>query len=363
MRRIAFVFILLVLSACTALPGTARFDRAAMLRNLSENVAYPTVQAAASQGEILVQASHTFRDSPTPETLNALREQWRITSLAWEKAEVIGLDAEMSLVTQIDKFPSNEKFIEDFIAGETPINTGFVAGVGSTAKGLPALEYLIFNPELDDAALIEQLQAPQRMAYLVATAENVRDNLVTLENFWSAEGENYVTTFASAELDDGNLQSSVSMSVNEMVVVLEGMVQSEISIPLGSKTYGEPFPTAAEGWRSASSTENLIANLEGVRALFNGNGVAGESVGIDDYLDSRNAMLGDIPLSQAINTQLDEAMSALQAIEAPLHIAIESEKEAVEKARDEIREALRLIKNDAASQLGVTITFNDSDGD
>jgi predicted lipoprotein len=364
MRRFYLLLTLLVITACAAIPGTSRFDRGAMLRNLSENVAYPLVNDAATQSETLVQQVYVFRENPTSETLNAVRSQWLTTSLAWERAEVVALDADMTLLTQIDKWPSNEKFIEDFIAGDTAINVSFVAGSGSTSKGLPAVEYLIFDTTSDDAALLSRMQEAQRMAYLVAAAENVRDNVKTLQTFWSPEGGNYVATFASAELDDGDLQSSVSMSVNELVVLLEGMVQTELSIPLGSKSYGEPFPTAAEGWRSLTSTQNLIANLEGVRFILTGDSPTGvDGIGLNDYLDALNAMSGDVPLSQAINTQMDKAMQALQAIDEPLTIAIETDKVPVEKARDELRALLVLIKNDMASHLGVTITFNDSDGD
>lgn len=364
MRRFYLLLTLLLITACAAIPGTSRFDRGAMLRNLSENVAYPLINDAAIQSEALVQSVYTFRDNPTPDTLNAVRSQWLTTSLAWERTEVVALDADMTLLTQIDKWPSNEKFIEDFIAGEAAINVNFVAGSGSTSKGLPAVEYLIFHADSDDATLVSQFEEPQRMAYLVAAAENVRDNIKTLQTFWSPEGGNYVATFASAELDDGDLQSSVSMSVNELVVVLEGMVQKELAIPLGSKSYGEPFPTAAEGWRSLTSTQNLIANLEGVRFILTGDSTTGvEGVGLNDYLDALNATSGEVLLSQAINTQLDVAMNALEAIDQPLTIAIETHKETVEKARDELRALLVLIKNDMASQLGVTITFNDSDGD
>lgn len=364
MRRFFLFITLLFVTACAAIPGLSRFDRGAMLRNLSENVAYPLVQDVSAQSDLLVQRVYDFRNNPTPETLTALREQWISTKLAWERSEVVALDADMALLTQIDKWPSNENFIEDFIVEESVINVAFVAGSGSTSKGLPAVEYFIFDADAEDAAIVTRLQEPQRMAYLVAAAENVRDNIHTLQTFWSPEGGNYVATFASAELDDGNLQSSVSMSVNEIVAVLEGMIQKEIAVPLGSKSYGEPFPTAAEGWRSLSSTSNLIANLEGVRLILTGDHPDGtEGVGLNDYLDALDAMSGDIPLSEAINTQMDKAMAALQAIDEPLTVAIESDKEAVEQARDELRALLVLIKNDMASHLGVTITFNDSDGD
>jgi uncharacterized protein len=364
MRRLSLLLTLFLLTACAAIPGLSRFDRGAMLRNLSKNVAYPLVQDAATQSEMLVQTAYAFRDNPTLETLSSLRGQWLVTKLAWERTEVVALDADMTLLTQIDKWPSNENFIEEFIAEEPAITVDFVAGSGSTAKGLPAIEYLIFDTESEDSAILTRLQEPNRMAYLVAATENVRDNIHTLQRFWSAEGENYVATFASAERDDGDLQSSVSMSVNEMVAVLEGMVQKEIAVPLGSKSYGEPFPTAAEGWRSLTSTQNLIANLEGVRFLLTGDSPAGtDGVGLNDYLDALNVMSGDVLLSEAINTQLDKAMAALQAIDQPLTVAIESDKASVERARDELRALLVLIKNDMASHLGVTITFNDSDGD
>lgn len=362
-RKLLLLLTIVLLTACSAFPGGSRFDRGAMMQNLSTNIALPMINDFAAQSEALVQTAHAFRNNPSDATLTAMRDQWKVTALAWERAEVLKLDADMTLISQIDKWPSNQQFIEDFIAGDQPINVSFVSGVGSTAKGLPAVEYLLFVPDTDDATVIEQLSAPARTEYLVATAENLRDNAVALQKFWAADGDDYVGKFASAELDDGDLQSSVSMAVNEMVVVLEWLQTKELAVPLGSKSYGEPFPEAAESWRSATSNENMLANLESIKLMFTGDTAAGEGIGFEEYLDAVDAKYEDIPLSQAINNQIDEAIAAVTKINRPIFTAVTEDKANVEAAREAVHKLVVLIKNDMASQLGITITFNDSDGD
>src|ERR1700742_2835017 len=102
-RKLILLLTVVLLSACSALPGGSRFDRGAMMQNLSTNVALPLINDFATQSENLVQTTYAFRDDPSAEALTAMRDQWKLTALAWERAEVLKLDADMTLLSQIDK--------------------------------------------------------------------------------------------------------------------------------------------------------------------------------------------------------------------------------------------------------------------
>ena len=94
----------------------APFDREAMLNGLVQRVIVPVHDAAAAEAATLAAAAHAFANAPTPANLAALQEQWRRTALAWKEAELYAFRDVMILHSQIDKWPTNERFIEGFIA-------------------------------------------------------------------------------------------------------------------------------------------------------------------------------------------------------------------------------------------------------
>ena len=74
-------------------------------------------------------------------------------------------------------------------------------------------------------------------------------------------------------------------------------------------------------------------------------------------------MSGEEPLSQVILRQFDAALAALRAIDGPLETAVQANPAQVESAYQETLSLLTLLKADMVNQLGLTLTFNDNDGD
>ncbi|MEZ4590081.1 MAG: hypothetical protein R3D55_02920 [Chloroflexota bacterium] len=70
-----------------------------------------------------------------------------------------------------------------------------------------------------------------------------------------------------------------------------------------------------------------------------------------------------MPLSQVIDAQFVTTLAAFDEIEGSLHTAVTTNPNQVNAAYDEVRTLLVLIKADMANHLGVTLTFNDNDGD
>ena len=95
----------------------------------------------------------------------------------------------MLVSNEIKKWPINTGFMEEIIAGTESIDEASVAAAGSTAKGLAALEYLLFAPA-DNAALHSALaNSPQRMDYLVALAHNLASTSRELLHLWLPSGD------------------------------------------------------------------------------------------------------------------------------------------------------------------------------
>lgn len=339
--------------ATPASPGDG-FDRRAMLTTIIEESVLPLHRQFVSEAEALAQAAAAFEAAPTVETLAELQEQWRTTAEAWAAAEHLGFRFTMTLHTPIKKWPINTSFIEKFITEETdPIDEPFIESIGSTSKGLTAIEYLIFSAPATET--VAQLTTePRRLAYLVALTENLARKARELEALWLPEGKNQAQAFIEADFSGNDVQGSLNMLVNELIAALETTANTRLNYPRKG-TYGTPQPEAVESPYAQFSGPLIGANLRGVQQTFN--------AGLAGYLDFLQPDHGGEPLSATINAQFEQAVRAVEAISPSLQVAVTDDPATVEQAYNEVRALLVLFKVDLANQLGVTVTFSDNDGD
>jgi predicted lipoprotein len=337
-------------------PQPAAFDRRAMLSQIVNERILPLHQQFVVETEALQQAAHQFQDTPTAENLAHLQTQWQATAAAWAQAEHFGFRFTMIIHNQIKKWPINTTFIEEFITEETgTIDEPFIESIGSTSKGLAAIEYLIFNPDLTNQALVEGLAAePRRMAYLVALAENLHNKSQELLMMWSPDGDNQGQAFIEADFSANDIQGSISMLANEMIVQVEEIAHTRLNYPRMG-VYGAPQPQAVESPYAQFSAPLLANNLRSLQLTFN--------TGLADYVNFLQADESVPSLPAAINGQFEGAIAAVEAISPSLQTAVIDDPAAVEQAYNEVKALLVLFKADMANQMGLTITFSDNDGD
>jgi predicted lipoprotein len=332
------------------------FDRRAMLSNIVEHSILPLHNQFVAETEALQQAVHQFRADPTTENLAQVQRQWQSTAAAWAQAEHLGFRFTMVIHNQIKKWPINANFIEKFITETTdPIDEPFIETIGSTSKGLTAIEYLIFDPKLADEEIVDRFTAePRRMAYLVSLVENLQRKSRELQLMWVAGGDNQAQAFIEADFSGNNAQGSISMLANEMIEDIEHIANARLNYPRKG-AYGEPQPEAVESPYAQYSALLIANNLQGLQQTFN--------AGLGGYLDFLQAGQSDARLSEAINRQFEQAIIAVEAISPSLQAAVVDDPAAVERAYNEVKALLVLFKVDMANQMGITITFSDNDGD
>ncbi|GAB4582019.1 MAG: hypothetical protein Fur0022_47710 [Anaerolineales bacterium] len=345
-QKTILLLFFIFLTACTP-----QFDRQVMLGNVANAVILPAHKTFVAETAILDAQANAFVAAPSAESLAVLQDAWLNATLAWKKVELYSFGETMLLHTSIEKRPANDKFIEEFIATEPQIDEVFIEGIGSTAKGLPAIEYLIFDSDGDTARLLERFADSQRGAYLTALTAYLHTRAEALYAYWSPGGGNYVQTFTEAASDGTDLQGSISLLANELIALNEMLIRDKIGRPLGKSSYGDPHPEFAESYLSGHSLELAIANVEAMQMAFH--------AGLDEYL----VFLGGQVLAEQISTQFDTTLSDLRAIDVPLEEAVLTQPEKVERAYESLRSLLTLFKTDMVNQLGITITFNDNDGD
>jgi predicted lipoprotein len=210
-----------------------------------------------------------------------------------------------------------------------------------------------------DGALAALSSDIKRRHYVVAIADDIQYNAAQLVAEWSLT-ENYGQRFVNADGELSSVRSSISMLANEMIAELEDVGSFWIGGSLGYRDGGVAQPHLVEAPYSRTSAAKLIANIEGFQMAFNG---LGDAPSLADYLDFIGAAYEGQPMSVAVNEQAERTISALLALETPLTIAVVEHRNEAETAYFEARLLLQMVKVDMASQLGITVTFNDNDGD
>ncbi len=335
--------------------GTNGFDRQAMLNNIAFNIFLPLHEDFVGKAETLNQAVGAFAQNLNPNTLKTAQEAWKEAALQWQRCNLfeVGSMSAMLFHNQISKTPANIELIEEHITKADKIDEAFIESIGSTSKGLPAIEYFLFSLEGNEAVISSLKDGPpERLQYLVALAQNLSSKAKRLYDLWIPEGDNFIEKLTTPKL---GTQEPINILVNAMVAQALGIGREKIGRPFGKIT-GEPLLETTQGRLSGTSIEQIISNLEVLQLTFNG----ADGLGFDDYLDFIDT---SDSLAEKVNQKLDGTLDALKKIGDPLDIAVLENPEQVEQAYAEVRELAILLRADTANQLGVTITFNDSDGD
>ena len=237
---------------------------------------------------------------------------------------------------------------------KTEVTVSDIAALPSNQVGFPAVEYLLF---VDDA--LEKLQnSTGRRSMLISQVTVLQVNAGKITDEWK---NTYGATFKSSSGTE--LGASSSLLANAYVESVLDVNAGKVSVPLGLKGDGSPQPKHVESRYAGISKELIIANLQAQKRFFNGTGKAGDLNGFDDYLDASEPGGSDPLLSQSINDQFDQAISAVESIPGTLQTAVTERPLEVNNAATELQKLIALLKTDMMSRLGLVLTFSDNDGD
>ncbi|MDN5205336.1 imelysin family protein [Fulvivirgaceae bacterium BMA10] len=338
-----------------------RFDRKSLLRNIAQNQILTSYDIFGQEAMALSNTAIAFSKDISEANLNTLQDQWLKAAVAWKKAEIFNLGPvdQLLLKTSIDNWPTNTFTIEEAITNGSSINSEYIETLGSTSKGIPAIEYLLFDENNDKQNIINGFTDSQnRIDFLLALCENLVYIANTLYDAWEPTNGNYFNTFVNA--DGKDVGSSVNMLANELIFLTEIVKNQKLGIPLGKKSLGTPLPNNVEAKRSRASLSFIKENILSIEAVFLG----GNSTGFDDYLDELDAKyLDDQMLSEAIKDQFSNVKTALNGIDNTLFDALTDDTIKVEAAYQELQKLVILLKTDMISSLGLLVTFSDNDGD
>ncbi len=368
----SFVTLTLSLLLCTAALGCSEsnsttFDRSAMLQATVDSVIIATYADFETRSQALEQASQDFCTAPSQNTLDTLQEAWSTARQSWKQGDAFATgpyrENPYRVGPLIDFWPARSDAIDEFIDSSNTIMP--IDIWGTVLRGLPVIEYLIFDPNAGDDAILAGFNdagaGARRCEYLNALTGDVYTQAQVLRRAWANDGDNYRGEFIDADNTSetfDSLHAAISELFNRMVFAVENIQELKLGKPMGKRSGGKPQFDSMESRFSQRSIEDMRDTLDGVEAMYLGAQTSAERTSFQDYLKSRNASL-----DSRVIEHIDAARNALQALPEPLDEAIRQSLLLVESAYEALATLHRTLAVDVAGALAITITFNDTDGD
>lgn len=300
-----------------------------------------------------------LRDEPSEITLAAAQAAWLAARVPWKQTEVFAFgpysEEPQRLGPKIDFWPARPASVQQTLSADVPLDAGLL---GAPAKGLHALEFLLFEADVDLVAAFSE--NPRRGEYALLIATDLVARARELWEAWSPEHQNFLGELLNAgrssQLYD-TLNQALGEMVNRMGYTLENMSAEKLAKPLGDSAGGVPQPAQLESPFSRRSLEDLRDNLRGLELLYFGDSDRGVQ-SLDAYLVLRGR-----ELAPAFRARLDACYAAIDAIDAPLEQAVSSDPASVRVLMARLGELRRLIQVDVINALSLSVGFNDNDGD
>jgi predicted lipoprotein len=345
----------LLLSACSSDDGgsakstttdaTAKEDVGKVLQGLADDVIVPSYVALGSSLQTLEDATTSLCADPSDVALAGARAAWGSAEESYQQTRpvAVGPAEEARLMSDIG-FAARPTVIDDLLASGDPVDAKALADEGSAARGIYASEIALFGEGSDALTTAE---GARRCAYAASVATLSSQAAEPVVEAWT-DGD--ATKQLVAGLDGGP-QSSVDELVNTVTQRLNEIDAMGLRDMAEAKGIDDLDPDRLGG-PANQQLASRKALMEGIFGAI-GDGDTGISALVGAHsTDTRDRLV-------AANEKAYDAMADL-----PGSIAAAFDEPAkVDAASKAVQELKVLLSTEVASQLGVTITFSDSDGD
>ncbi len=353
---------LLLLTGCVSMPLSAR---EAAVGTIGKDVILAAYDALVVDTAVLVTAADAFCTAPDDAGLAAVRDAWWAARTPWKQASVFKfgpyVDEPWRYGPLLDDWPTNDARLTELLTSDEVLDSTLPEDLGSTTRGFPAVEWLLWVEGEGTLLAFTDDASGRRCSLLELLAVDLDNNAKGIAAAWSPTGGDYLATLALPDRDSGGFSDHAAVLtelVNRGVFTVEDLRLERLGKPSGLTTGGDPHPEDVESPWSARSLQDVKDGLDGVQHVWNGTRDGTPGSGLRSLLTTTQA-----DLAPAIDTAISEAAAALNAVPEPLAAAVTDDPDTINAAMDALLALQVLLQADLTSALGVTVLFNDNDGD
>ena len=316
-----------------------------MLTGLADNVIVPGFQKLASDLDGLQRTVDDLCTTPGPEGLGTAQAAWREAADSWQRMRPAATGPAMDdrLMSAIG-FEARPQTIDKLLAGKAAVDEAALAKTGANVRGLNAVEYGLFG---DGSEALAALGAPgdRRCQYLSGVSALSATAAHEVADDW----QTYRNTFISST--GSSIDASLSRTLNEVTHRIQEIDEKSLRDMAAAKTYDDLAPARQDG-PAAYTLGERKALLDGAANLI-GDG----KTGLSSSVAARSPETADRLVAATV-----AAVEALNVLPDSVEAAYD-DPAAIAKAADAIAKLKVVIFTEVAAQMGVTVTFSDSDGD
>lgn len=357
------------------------FDKAALLRNVAENVILPNYRSFSSRTSELVAATSAYCASlgAPEESANrtAAEVAWKGAMTAWQMSEPMhvgpALDADLALRELVYSWPiTSPCAVDQEVMKLRSDPSGFqIAQSLTNRRGLDANEYALFATSLESEcppqvtpegweALSDVERRAARCEYLARAAVDLEEQASAIVQAWDSNGGNYVADLAMPLGPESGFDSEQdalnalfgALFYLDIVTKDQKLAEPTGLMPNSCSTQDSSCAEELESQYANHSKENISANLAGFEMLFFGDTESGaEGVGFDDYLLAKGR--GDVVT--AVRDSVDRAREAIEAMPGTAAEALQDDYDSVVGAHTAVKVITDSLKQDVPSILNLEI--------
>ena len=370
-----------VVMACGEDGPKSTYDPTALLANLTDTQLRPAVDIFSDDSKQFLSAVKGYckvlGTAQEQAGLAAARAAWKQAMTTWQRVELMRVgplvDNGGALADDIYSWPLVSACAVDQGVVKMLQETNFPVGKSLVnARGLDALEYLLFATSLDSQCA-EMARPPgwdkrsdpdkrwARCIYASVVATDVSQRAATWAAAWDrADGDfgaqlkgagSTSTAFASA--------SAAEQALLDALFYLDHMTKDrKLGAPIG--LFDNPCSAkdkcadALESRWAHHGKENVAANLDAFAALFTG----GSGEGFDDHL----VAVGATKLRDVLLVDIGLAQQAVAAIPGTIAGAIENDRDKVVAAHSAIKKLTDILKTQFVLAISLDLP-KEADGD
>ncbi|HEX2871079.1 MAG TPA: imelysin family protein [Polyangiaceae bacterium] len=325
------------LVAFSAVFGCGKRDQAAVLSALITDVVLGMARDMRTESGALHAALRALSRQPSAEHQRSAQAAFTRATLAWKRASTFraGPFVSSRAFQRAAFWPARPQSIDEVLDSPEPIDEPRVEALAVDARGLYALEYLLFHADHARGMAVSSDQRGARArAYALELGANVRGYADRVQRSLG-DGQDYAKQFAGRY--QASLDTLVAQALDTLSVALGKFDRIE-----RARRENVPLPAAVEGYFSGLSHQIVLAILTGTRLLYSGGGKGGLS---------ELVAAASQPIDDHVRQSFDAAEQQLRALGMPLETALDEHPKRFHAVAVAIRELRHVLEVEMQSAL------------